>query len=144
MAEQQQVTVREIAEIVLGSAQSEPAMIQELTNAGIKIGEDWAGRPAVAQADARKYVGDIVSRRRKSEADYLAGRALAAEVANAQLARDRLYESEYMARYRSNTPKERALKEARAAVLAAEKDLPREVRKRLGWKHLSDLVPYVS
>jgi len=144
MAEQQQVTVREIAEIILGAAQSEAAMAQELSAAGIKIGEDWAGRLAVTQADARRYVGDHVRRQREAEAAYLADRALAAEVHNAQLERNRLYEAEYMARYRSSMAKPRAVKEARAVVDAAEKELSREVRKRLRWPVVENLVPYVS
>jgi len=141
MAEQQQVTVREIAEIVLGNPQADAAMRQELTNAGIKIGEDWAGRPAVSQADARRYVGDVVSRQRAAEAEYLAGRALEAAIHNAQKDRDELYERSFIESRRSGASQAVAVRVARGIVADAEKDLPRDVRKRLGWTRVETLIP---
>lgn len=141
MAEQQQVTVREIAEIVLGNPQADAAMQQELTTAGIKIGEDWAGRPAVSQADARRYVGDIVRRQREAEAEYLAGRALEAAIHNAQNERDELYERSYIESRRSGASQAVAIRVARGIVADAEKELSRDVRKRLGWTRVETLIP---
>lgn len=143
MAEQQQVTVREVAEIVLSNPHAEAAMHQELTNAGIKVGEDWAGRAAISQADARKYVGKIVRLRRQQEEEYLRGRELEMRIGGAQQDRDRLAEREYMnALTNLGKNKRDAVKHARALVLASEADLPKEVTRRLTWPALTHLMPY--
>lgn len=127
------VTVAELAQIILGSEQAEAAMAQELKNEGYRIVEDWASRPALAFKDAKKKVGDHVQRQRAAQAEYERGQALRSAVHNAQLDRERLLAAEYTRHHQTNGNIADAEAAAIAAVLEAEKDLPREVRKQLTW-----------
>lgn len=136
------ITCRELADIILGDPKSEVLMMQQLRRDGITIVEDWAARPAVRFAEAKRYVSAYVKLRKQREADYNRERATLAEAHNAQMARDELIQSEWtLAMRATNGNRKKARTATIAAVREAEKDLPREVVRRLTWINMNDLVP---
>lgn len=99
---------------------------------GVSIVTDYLGRQAVTLTDAYK-VGE---RRASAEAAAQREAVVRSEAANAQRERERVFEAamtDYTAGHRMTADEfAKARKHAWAAVREVERDLPREVRDRLG------------